>query len=177
MSLFDNPTQTIGLAVFLLTFICCALHRQNKVWRSLAVIFLLLFCELAIEARHGVRLLVNNLMQYADIYGSRGWLQALLVLILLIGTAIFLKNVVYQRLMVRSNRRQKFAVTATSMLALLFASELISVHAIDAIFYHSVAGVMVIGWLWLLLSGFTSFLAVLDRVIPDLTDHKEVADK
>ncbi|MEO9467970.1 hypothetical protein [Parasphingorhabdus sp.] len=120
---------------------------------------------------------MNTILVHADIYGNRGWLQISLILILLIFTAIILKYLVYPRLLPGANGRQKHAVAATGLLALLFASELISVHAIDAIFYNRIAGVMVIGWLWLLLAGFTSFLALKDRASPDLPHHKEVADK
>lgn len=177
MSLFVNLTQTVGLSAFLLAFICCAVRSQNGVWRVLAMLFLLFTFELAVETRHGARVLVNNFMQYADIYGNRGWLQVLLILILMIGLVFVFKHVVYPRLLVRSTGRQKLAVAAASLLILLFAIELVSVHAIDAILYSSIAGVMVIGWLWLLLAGVTSFLVILDLIISDPPDRKEVADK
>lgn len=152
MSLFENPTQTIGILAFLSAFLSCLLAGRFtswSIWRWLAVIYMFFLLEIAIGWRHELRTTVNDVMQSAGIYGDRVMIQWTLVVIFLV--FIMLSLAVYSALTSKVGSRLKnhiAAIAATVVLFLLFILELISFHRVDALLYQIFGGIMLIGWMW-----------------------------
>src|SRR3546814_1150222 len=53
-------------------------------------------------------------------------------------------------------RRYSGAAKVTLLSMMLFLLETISLHGVDALIYQPARGLLVIGWLWLLLGGMTA---------------------
>src|SRR3546814_10174234 len=59
-------------------------------------------------------------------------------------------------------RRYSGAAKVTLLSMMLFLLETISLHGVDALIYQPARGLLVIGWLWLLLGGMTAACAWLN---------------
>lgn len=162
MLLFDNPTQATGFAVFLVTSICCWLPGRRGGWRWLAAIYLVLAGELLLEGRHGLRLLVNDLMQQSGLYSARGGYQLVIAGLVTVVLLIAIYQILRRGLWTKVSQRGKRAWIATTGLLMFFAVEFLSVHAVDAVLYHTSGGLMHIAWIWLLLAGITTVSAIIE---------------
>ncbi len=152
MSLFENPTQTMGIIAFLSTFLSCVLAGRFAtwtIWRWLAAIYLFFVLEIALGWRHGLRLVVNDALQSVGIYGDRTMIQLALVATLLL--IVILISLPYKMLANKIGPRRKnhyVAICATVLLFLLLIVELISFHRFDYLLYQTSGSIMLIGWIW-----------------------------
>jgi hypothetical protein len=102
--------------------------------------------EIFIGLRHRLHdLAVATLLAHSE-YGGRSYLQEIIIssfAVIAIGLAalIFL----WHEDAVGS---AKVVTGITIAVSLLFAIETVSLHAVDAVFYHPVGSVMIIGWIW-----------------------------
>lgn len=166
MSLFENPTQAVGLMAFLSAFLSCmsAGHFATWTkWRPLAVMYLLFLLEIAMGWRHELRSIVNDVMQSAGIYVDRAMIQLALVVTLLAFGLLLL--VIYRSLANEARLQAKnrvAAIVATVLLVSLFILEIISFHRVDALLYQIFGGVMIIGWMWASLAFVILISAMLD---------------
>lgn len=161
MLLFDNPAQAAGLVAFLAAFVCCLVAGRTGGWLWLAVIYLALAVEMVVETRHELRLLVNDLMQQGGLYSARGEYQLIIAGLVTIVVLLTIYQLLRSGLWKQSSSAGKRAWTATIVLLLLFAVEFLSVHAIDALLYQTIGGLMRIAWFWLALAGITGISAIM----------------
>ncbi len=166
MSLFENPTQAVGLLAFLSAVLSCMLAGHFATWtkwRLLAVMYFLFLLEISRGWRHQLRTIVNDVMQSAGIYGDRAMIQwALVVTSLAFGLLLL---VIYRALANEARLQAKnhvAATVATVVLISLFILEIISFHHVDALLYQIFGGVMLIGWMWASLAFVVLISAMLD---------------
>ncbi|SIN60432.1 hypothetical protein SAMN02745824_0664 [Parasphingorhabdus marina DSM 22363] len=175
MLLFDNSTQAAGLLAFLIAFGCCLIPGRRGAWSWLAAIYLALAIEMMVETRHGLRLLVNDVMQRGGLYADRTGYQLAIAGLLTILVLAVLYQVAQSGLWRKSSRAAKTAGIATLILLLLFVVELLSLHAIDALLYQTTGGLMRVGWSWIVLAGVTAISAIFQgrAAAPQQPDHGE----
>jgi len=102
--------------------------------------------EIFIGLRHRLHdLAVAALLAHSE-YGERSSIQEIIIssfAVVAIGLAAVIffchKDVVGSA---------KVVTGITIAVSLLFAIETVSLHAVDAVFYHPVGSVMIIGWIW-----------------------------
>ena len=158
--LFDNSTQAAGLVAFLFTCGCClALGRMGR-WLWIAIIYFALTIEMIVETRHGLRLLVNGVMQHYGLYADRSEFQFVIAGLLVILVMAGLHQINGRGILTASSLAEKLAWMATLLLLLVFAFEFVSVHAIDGFLYQMAGGLMRIAWFWLALAGITAISAI-----------------
>jgi hypothetical protein len=146
-----NPTQISGVLAFAAAAGACAWaarrtrERAAVPWRWLAVANAGFTAEIVLGLRHEVHGAVDALLQANGWYAQREPLQqGLLVVALLAGGA----GLVALLRACRSQRAAAPAVLASGVVGALFALELISLHAIDALLYRRIGPLMLIALLW-----------------------------
>lgn len=148
-----DATQWVGVLSFGGAFAVC-LVTACRPWPLLAIVNGGYAAECVLGWRHGLHNAAIAAM--GEYYSGRASIQIFLIAIALGLGAIFL----LARRADPAGRARTGAATATLVTALLFILETISLHAVDAILYRPAAGLLVIGWLWLLLGGATIFGAL-----------------
>lgn len=156
-----SATRWLGLVGFGIAALACwrASRRWPSPWRALSAAQALFFAEIVLNLRHRLHDVADAFLQAQQWYVRREPLQiALLASLgaLVLGVAFWL---------VTSRRRHGWqgtlALAATLVSAALFLLEVVSLHAIDALMYTRVGGVLVIGLGWLLLGSIVAICALL----------------
>lgn len=141
-----NATQLVGIIAFGGAALLCFRVR----WGLIGTINALLTLECVFGLRHRIHDVAVQMM--GPLYAERTGVQITIIsiaLALLGGSAMLLLR--------RRHQLASPAVTAATLLAIaLFSIEIVSLHAVDAVLYRHVGGVMVIGWLWLSLGLVTA---------------------
>lgn len=152
LSLADtNPTQILGVLAFAAAAVACALAARRSrgqaasVWKLLALLQIVFVIEIVLGLRHQIHGGVDAFLQDRGWYDQRQPVQlGLLAVALLAGVA---GGVAVLR-WCRSHRAAAPAVLASCAVVGLFALEMISLHAIDAVLYRLIGPVMLIALLW-----------------------------
>jgi hypothetical protein len=146
-----NPTQITGVLAFAVAAIVCALAarrsrgRAASVWKLLAVLQIVFVVEIVLGLRHLIHGGVDAVLQDRGWYAQRQPVQlGLLAVTLVAGIAALVAVLRW----CRSHRAVAPAVLASCAVVGLFALEMISLHAIDAVLYRLVGPVMLIAVLW-----------------------------
>jgi hypothetical protein len=143
----------IGLLSFAASTIACVIAmqrsacRDSRAWRTLGFINALFFFEILIGLRHRVHDYVNAILMAKGEYGQRRGMQETIIVWLVIIALVCVTPVLFSR---RLGAAVRIAVALTIGLVTLFASETVSLHALDAIYYRRIGSVLLIGWLWAL---------------------------
>lgn len=150
-----EATQWTGIVSFGLAAAVC-LVAGCRPWPLLAFANAGFAAECALGWRHAF----HNwaVVAIGELYSGRTPAQLLLTAAV-IGLALLALRQARARNRVRGHSG---AATVTLLTAALFLLETISLHSLDALIYRSVRGLLVIGWLWLLLSGATVACALVD---------------
>lgn len=163
--LHTNPTQAAGLIGFGLAAAAAGLAARRtsigtgrRGWRAIAALQALCVAEVLIGFRHRAHDLVGVALQLHGTYGARVPLQQeLLIAALALGAATLLGLWWLTR---REPVPLRIAAIATALGLGLFAIEAISLHAVDAVMYRSIDGLLLIGACWLALAAFVIAAAV-----------------
>ncbi|MBJ7499706.1 MAG: hypothetical protein JHC57_08135 [Sphingopyxis sp.] len=143
-----DATQWAGVFSFGLAAAAC-LVAGCRPWPFLAIVNAGFAAECALGWRHGFH--DRAVAAMGDLYSERTPAQLLMMVVIMGLAAIGLL-----RLRDRSGtRRHSGAAKVTLLSATLFLLETISLHGVDALIYRPATGLLVIGWLWLLLGGTT----------------------
>ncbi|RYD45370.1 MAG: hypothetical protein EOP63_01955 [Sphingomonadales bacterium] len=143
-----DATQWTGVFSFGLASAVC-LITACRPWPLLALANGCYAAECALGLRHSLHNGVAAAM--GDYYSGRVPVQIFLIAVALGLAAISLLRPRTDNM----GRTRTGAATASLVTALLFVLETISLHDVDAILYRPAAGLLVIGWLWLLLGAAT----------------------
>jgi len=151
-----NPTQILGVLVFAVAAAACALAAKRTrgpaatAWKLLAVLQLLFVAEIVLGLRHQIHGGVDAFLQDRGWYAQRQPVQlGLLAVAAVAGAAALFALLKW----CRSHRAAAPAALASFAVLLLFALEMISLHAIDALLYRLIGPVMVIALLWAACAG------------------------
>jgi hypothetical protein len=147
-----DATQWAGVIAFGGAALTCFWVRLWP-WIIIGTINLAMAIECGLGMRHRAHNLAIEFM--GPLYANRVGVQ-----IGLIFSAVFVVLVTASLLLHRKHWRVPAAVTTATALALaLFSVETISLHAVDALLYQPVAGLLVIGWVWAALGSVTAIAA------------------
>ena len=139
-----NATQWAGTVAFGGAALICFWVRRQPWWAIGTVNFGLAF-ECVIGVRHHIHNVAIGLM--GPLYADRVGVQIALI-VMTLGILLSAARLLQYHAHLFASR----PVTAATGLALaLFSIETISLHAVDAILYRPVAGLLVIGWIWITL--------------------------
>jgi len=148
-----NPTRVIGLSAYLFALISCGIawarSRRTPRGPRLAAVLAGLEAGLFLDMAFSVRWLLHDLLEYEAIagglYSHRAGPQIAALGLLGVAAAAGL-GLAFQRL------RGRAGATVAACGAILSVScwfvEVISLHATDAAFYHTVDGVMLVSLCW-----------------------------
>ena len=178
--LWRNPTRAAGTAAYGVALACCvfAWSRAKSDSTKSRFAALLTACDglLLLDMVFNVRWTLHQVFMdeatVVALYASRRGPQTL-VLIALAGIVLFGLRVVWQKLRGRSG-----AVLAASGALLsisLWCTEVVSLHAVDHILYHSIGNLMTVSFVWIFACVLTSIGVLVDsktvwkgaRVHPD----------
>ncbi len=146
-----NPTQLTGVLAFAGAAIACAIAsrrtqgRDTRLWALLAVVHFLFFIEIFAGFRHRIHDFADGILMARGLYDERRAPQELIVMS--VGAIAFV-FVLLPLLLRRFSLAARLAASVTIAVSGLFAIELVSLHAIDAIFYRWIGPVYLIGWMW-----------------------------
>jgi hypothetical protein len=150
-----NSTELIGLMSFITATIACLIAAQRsdsrdaRIWKMLAFINLLFVIELYIGLRLEIAALAKSWLVASGLYANmHGGIQAISIALIAISAVIFAALMLVSRSVASGGARLAAGITVAAFA--LFATEIISLHALDALFYRPLGPVAVIAWLWLM---------------------------
>ena len=156
-----NPTRIIGMNAYFITAVSCAIawarYRGSPRLRRLAWVLAVLEAGLFLDMVFSVRWQLHDLLEgeairenlYADRFGPQ--LAALSIL-----GATATAGIGLTWLHLRGRAGAIIAVWGAVLSLSCWCAEVISLHAIDAAFYHTIDGVMLVSLCWVACSLMTS---------------------
>lgn len=145
-------TQAVGMIAFGACALACAQlwrYQRHSTWGILAAIHALICAEVFLGIRYEIHDQVNAALQTVGAYGTRAFLQ-----VLLLAAAVALLAAMAWRL-----RRTGAAVLGTALICVVFIVETVSLHQIDGLLYAQPGPLKVIGYLWVALAVFVVLAA------------------
>ena len=145
------PSDLIGLLSFATAAIACAVAarrsavRDPRTWYFLALMNCLFVMEIYFGSRYRITELAKTALAKEHLYGTlHGWFQEIviiaIVVVILLAVILFVWRI--------TGTGARVAAILTIAVMVLFATETISLHSIDAIFYRPIGGVLLLGWVW-----------------------------
>jgi len=156
-----NPTQVVGLVACLIAALLCARAARRSsaargLWGGLTALYGLLTLDLAFDLRMALRGWLVEAAKQAGDYGLRREVQPLLLAALalaaLLGAWLLLRRL-------GDAPARGAALGAAASLAVV-ATEVVSLHAVDAVLYRPLGPVMLIAWVWSGCAALVSFSAL-----------------
>jgi hypothetical protein len=157
---WQNPTRLIGLsACFFATTSCAIAYARSRngtrlrgTAAVLAVLEALLFLDMALNIRWQLHDLLQRDAVQENLYAQRSGPQLAALIILSTATAAVM-GLILRRL--RGGTGAIVAVCGAILSLSCWCSEVISLHGVDAVFYRTVCGVMLVSLLWVVCSLMT----------------------
>ena len=162
-----NPTRAVGLVAYGTACTCCGISwvrskTRPKTSRLAAVLMLIesvLLLDIAFDWRWRVHDMFMGIAVRQNEYAQRRLPQAVVVT-MLGGLLFFGLLVAWRRL--RGRGTTLLAVSGVLLSLIVWCIEVVSLHAVDHVLYHTVDGVMTVTLLWLLSCIMTSIGILLD---------------
>lgn len=137
-----NAAQLVGICGFGVAALLCFWAR----WPLIGAINATLSLECVIGLRFGIHDIGEQVI--GQPYPGRDNIKVALIIVAL----MLMAGLISSLLRPKSRRGPPFATAATFAALMLFCIETISLEAIDKMVYRFSSGMMVIGWLWLVLA-------------------------
>ena len=148
-----NPTELTGLLSFAAATIACLIamwrsgSRDARIWRVLALMNCLFLIEIYFGLRFRINELAVTLLKTKDLYAKlHGSTQEIMIIsiaaIALVAVTLFL----FWRQSAAGATR--LAASITIAVSALFAIEIVSLHAVNTVFYRPIGPVLMLGWVW-----------------------------
>jgi hypothetical protein len=158
MVAISNPTQFTGLLSFGVSAAACLFvadssNRHRRLWAMLASLYALLFLEIIFSIRFALANLGRQFFLHGRLIEHKTFIQ--LSLIGFIPVLYVAVVILSKRLFRTLSPPSRIALISSLATSLLFVLEFTSLHAIDALLYRPMFGVLPIGYLWLLSGGIT----------------------
>ncbi|HWH82972.1 MAG TPA: hypothetical protein VNU71_12135 [Burkholderiaceae bacterium] len=144
-----DATQGIGLASFGLSTIAAFLAARRgagRGWQGIGLLQAVCWLEMVLANRHRVHDVAGQWLQRHGQYAERMPLQH--ELLIAAGATAVATLLLLGWLTRRAGCAQRLAWAATAATLALFAIEAVSLHAVDAVMYRSIGGVLLVGWWW-----------------------------
>jgi hypothetical protein len=161
-----NPTRAIGLAAYGAALSCCGVAwirtKARRVSQLAAVLMLIesaLLLDIAFSWRWMLHDVIGGFAQRHHEYGVRRLPQEIALSIL--GGMLLLGLIVIWRLF-HGRAGARLAVSGVVLSLFVWCIEVVSLHAVDHLLYHSLGRVMAVSLLWILSCAMTSIGILLD---------------
>jgi hypothetical protein len=159
--LSSNPTRFTGVTAYGATLACCvtawARAKGDPARSRLAAILTFFEGCLLLDMIFNVRWILHQFFmdeaKMLAVYASRRGPQAL-ALVVLVGTFFIALRVASQKFHGRGGAL--LAVSGALLSLVLWCTEVVSLHAVDHILYHTVGSVMTVTFLWIVACAMTS---------------------
>jgi hypothetical protein len=145
-----NATQFTGIACFSATsaisLLASTVRASRRIWLCIALLYGALAFEVVTSKRHDLTNLARTVMKQNELSSVKESIQLMFIgcSVFAVTFAIFALIQVWRRYKLP----ERVACFVTVALCSIFFTEIISLHATDAILYQSAHGVLVIGYLW-----------------------------
>jgi hypothetical protein len=166
-----NPTQIVGLTANLLAMVSCGVawakvsgppHR-NRLAAILAILEAALFVDMLFNGRWELHDLLVGEAMADSVYSGRTDPQ-IAVLCLLAGSALAGMGFIFWRF--RKRPGASLAACGGFLSLICWCVEVVSLHAVDAIFYHKIHGFMTVSMVWITCALMTG-LGILWDTVPN----------
>lgn len=165
--LMRDPTRTTGVVAYGVALACCVVSRsrakgdpaRSRLLALLTVFEGCLLIDIVFNVRWNLHQLFMDEATTLTLYASRRGPQAV-VLVVLVGIFLFGLRVTLQRL--RGRGGAILAVSGALLSLTIWCTEVISLHAVDHIMYHTLGKLMTVSFLWILACTMTSFGALIE---------------
>ena len=145
------PSDLIGLLSFAIAAIACLVAarrsavRDARAWYFLALMNCLFVIEIYFGSRYRITELTKTVLAKEQLYGKlHGWFQEIIIVavlvVILVAVILFVWRI--------AGTGARVAAILTIAVTVLFATETISLHSIDAIFYRPFGAILLLGWVW-----------------------------
>ncbi len=156
-----DPTRTTGVVAYGVALACCIFSWSRAKGdparsRSLALLTVFEGClllDMVLNVRWNLHQFFMDEATTVTLYASRRGPQAV-VLIALVGVFLFGLRVTSQRL--RGRGGAILAVSGALLSLTLWCTEVVSLHAVNHIMYHTFGKLMTVSFLWILACTMTS---------------------
>jgi membrane-bound metal-dependent hydrolase YbcI (DUF457 family) len=162
-----SPTRAIGLLAYGTAVSCCAIawirtkarHGASQLAAAFTLIESALLLDMVFDLRWRLHQLFVDFAKQEHEYALRRLPQEI-VITLLVGLLLF--SLLAARRLFRDTFSARLAVSGVLLSVILWCVEVVSLHAVDHILYHSLGGVMTVTLLWILSCSMTSVGILLD---------------
>jgi hypothetical protein len=162
-----NPTRATGITAYAIAAACCGLAWSRTKTRPgalrlatvLTLIESVLLLDMIFNWRWMLHQLFMDLAQSAHEYDVRRIPQAIVVTIL---GVLLIVGLLAVRRWLGGRPGASLAVSGALLSLVLWCVEVVSLHQVDHILYHSLGKLMAVSLLWILASGMTSIGILLD---------------
>jgi len=153
-------TRTLGLTSFCSSFVASSLRWEKsrkdsasrRFFAILSAVQLFLLLDMAFDWRWKLHEFWMRAAMASEVYQQRRGPQLLALGLLAVTLAIVSVAILYK---MRRRIGAAAAAVGTLLSAGLWATEAISYHAVDAVFYRMAAGAMAVSLLWCVLAAIT----------------------
>jgi hypothetical protein len=167
--LWRDPTRTTGVVAYGVALACCVFawsRAKGDPARSRLVALLTVFegcllLDMVFNVRWNLHQFFMDKAQQAALYANRRGPQAVL-LVVLIGIFLFGLRVTSQKL--RGRGGALLAAFGALLSLVVWCTEVVSLHAVDHIMYHSVGKWMTVSFLWILACMMTSIGVLIESL-------------
>jgi hypothetical protein len=148
-----NPTRAVGLVAYGTATFCCGIawmraRSQRRDWRLAALLMLIestLLLDIVFNVRWMLHAWINGVAMRAHEYDMRRVPQQIAITVL-VGLLIVGWISAFWRL--RGRIGLLLAVSGLLLSLIVWCVEVVSLHVVDQVFYHTLGGVMVVSLLW-----------------------------
>lgn len=158
-----NPTRATGMAAYGAALVCCTIawvRTKGRLALGLMGIEGVLLLDIAFNWRWMLHGLVGGYAQSHHEYEQRRLPQVIALVIL---AGILLIGLITVLRMFRKRVGALLAVSGALLSLVTWCVEVVSLHAVDHVLYHSIGSVMVVSALWILACVMTSVGILVDR--------------
>jgi hypothetical protein len=150
-----NPTELTGLLSFAAATIACLIatrrsgSRDARIWRLLALMNCLFLIEIYFGLRFRIAELAVMLLKTRGVYAKlHGLTQEIMIVAIAAIALVFVTLFLFWRQ--GAGGAARLAASITIAVSALFAIEMVSLHAVDAVFYRPIGPVLMLGWVWVI---------------------------
>jgi hypothetical protein len=163
-----TPTRATGIAAYGVAMICCGVAwakagRLRQVFRLAALLTAIegvLVLDMIFNWRWIIHQQLMDLAQRLQEYETRRFPQRIAIAILAL---LLLVGMIYALRIFRGRMGALLAVSGVMLSLIVWCTEVVSLHAVDHVFYHSLGPWMVVSLVWVFAALMTSVGILIDR--------------
>jgi hypothetical protein len=154
---FHNPTEAVGLASYTVALLACIVAFLRVERRGLFLAGATIEFLLIVDCLGNLRWRLHSFLEFKalalDFYGKR-FSPQLGCLVVLVCLGIFAAVLLWRSL--RGQPGLRLASAGLTLSVILWGTEVISIHPMDAILYREIGSVLLVAYGWMLAAAITA---------------------